>query len=622
MTQGMSKPRFTISLTELKDSGVVDMTALPATLRRIVGIAARARLAMAAALATSLGAAVFSVLMPKLLGSAVDQAHSLLIAPELRPGTARHALWVTATLVAGVALGRGLLQMLSGYCSEYVGQKLGYTLRLAFFRKLLSLDFRYHDQIHTGDLITRGMLDLEGVRGFIENGLQRIVSLAFLLIFGCWMMFSRDPVLAVLALSFVPFVGWRAARTGLFLRFTWTKVQELLAVVTRVMEENLQGMRVVRAFAARDFELAKFDKAADSALELSNHRILLRAGSISVMSLAYHLSLVAMLWVGCLRVRAGLITVGHLTEFLTFMTVLQQPIRQIAMIVNSSARATSSGGRLFDILDRVPDIKDREGAPDLVLTEGTLRFEHVDFSYESAPDAPRVLGDVSFEVRRGRTLGIVGPPGSGKSTLVHLISRFYDVSGGSVSIDGQDVRDVTLSSLRGAVALIPQDVFLFDQSVGDNVAYAEPGAEEERLVAATSVAQIHDHLAGLPEAYRTRVGERGVSLSGGQRQRLTIARAIVPEPAILVLDDATSAVDAATEARIREAMKGATRDKATIIIAHRLSSLLHADEILVLDKGRVIERGSHAELMVRGGRYAALYRQQAVAARTLSGDAA
>jgi ATP-binding cassette subfamily B protein len=290
------------------------------------------------------------------------------------------------------------------------------------------------------------------------------------------------------------------------------------------------------------------------------------------------------------------------------MTLLQAPIRQIAMIFNAMARATSSGARVFEILDLKPTVADAPGAKPLVAEQGVLRFEHVDFRYD--PDGKQVLSDISFEVPPGRTLGIVGPPGSGKSTIANLIPRFYDVSGGRITLGGQDVREVTLASLREYVGLVQQEAFLFDASVGHNVAYADPWADDERIVGAARTAQIHDHIAGLPGAYDTRVGERGVALSGGQRQRMSIARGVVPGPGVMVFDDSTAAIDAVTERKVREALAKATETKATVIIAHRLSSLMHADEIVVLDEGRIVERGSHADLLAQGGTYADLYELQ------------
>jgi len=529
-------------------------------------------------------------------------------------GEALRALGLTAVLVLGASVLRGGLQMASGYSSEFIGQSVGRDLRIAFFEKLQRLGFDYHDRVHSGDLITRGMLDLEGVRGFIENGMQRLISLVLLLGVGSALLFRVDPVMAALTLSFVPVVAWRAANMGLRLRLAWTRLQEKLSVLTRVMEENLQGARVVRAFSSQGFEMEKFDAAGNAALALANERIVVRSGSMAVINSAYYLTMGLVLWVGGHRIAAGIITVGQLTQFLAFMTILQLPIRQIGMIMNSSARAVSSGKRVFEVLDLEPAIRDAPDAAALAITAGVLRFEEVSFRY--AEDAPWAIEQVSFTVANGQTLGIVGPSGSGKSTIAQLIPRFYDVTEGRVTIDGQDVRQVTLESLRAAVGLVQQDVFLFDDSVSCNIAYADPEAEDQSVHNAAVLAQMHEHVIALPAGYGTLVGERGSALSGGQRQRVAIARGLVPDPVVAVFDDATSAVDAATEHRLRAALREATQHRATIIISHRVGSLMHADEILVLDAGRVAERGTHAQLFAAGGYYATLYRLQSQADHT------
>jgi ATP-binding cassette subfamily B protein len=378
------------------------------------------------------------------------------------------------------------------------------------------------------------------------------------------------------------------------------------------MEENLGGIRVVRAFAAQPHELAKFDAVSDETLSLAYRRIDLRVRNAAAMTYAYFLAMGLLLWVGGGKVLADEITVGTLAEYLAFMAILQMPVRQLGMMVNAFARASMSGARLFEVLDREPEIADRPGARDLVIEDAVLRFEHVDFAYPGEDRQLATLHDITFEVRAGRTLGIVGPPGSGKSTIVHLIPRYYDVSAGRITIDGQDVREVTLASLRRTVSLVQQDTFLFTASIENNIAYGDPWAERDRIAQSSEVARLHDYIAGLPRGYETLVGERGVSLSGGQRQRLSIARSILLSPPILVFDDSTAAVDAATEHSIREALRSQRARRATIIIAHRLGSLMDADEILFLEQGCIVERGSHAELLKLGGRYASLYALQSL----------
>jgi ATP-binding cassette subfamily B protein len=567
----------------------------------------------------------FQLALPILIGSAVDAAGGLDDGSfEIANGMAasavdssmemfgegsnpaKSALIIIAVLLFVASVGRGLAAMFQNYMGESIGQNIGYELRMLYYEKLQRLSFSYHAGVHTGDLITRGIVDVEGVRMFVQTALLRTVFLVVLIGTGMYLMLSEDLVLGLISLSFVPFVAWRATAARLKLRANWYSLQERLSALTKVMDENLGGIRVVRAFASQKHEMKKFDEASNETLALANVQVGIRAQNISLMGVAFMLSMAAVLWVGGLQVIDGELSPGELTQFLAFMSILLQPVRQIGMMINGYARGSATGGRLFAVLDIDPDIQDKPNAKPLEITEGTLEFHNVSFGYEGE----HTLNGVSFKAEPGHTIGIVGPPGSGKSTIAHLVPRFYDPIEGHITIDGQDLRDVTLDSLRKAVGVVEQDTFLFTASVEHNVAYGDPWAPDDRVELASKYAQLGDYIERLPGGYDTMVGERGVSLSGGQRQRLSIARSILLKPQLIVFDDSTAAIDAATEQRIRAALTDLTKDRATIIISHRLSSLMHADEILFIEAGKIVERGTHEELLTQGGHYNDLYELQ------------
>ncbi|WP_337267398.1 ABC transporter ATP-binding protein [Oryzifoliimicrobium ureilyticus] len=575
------------------------------TLLRITVMAFRHPWQAGTAIIATLIASSFQLTIPRLLGRAVDETQSALLGGNAGQA-AQDALLTTALLLLGSSVLRGIFTMVQNYYSEAVGHHMGYELRLACYEKIQRLPFSFHDSSHSGDLITIGLLDLEGVRMYFSTALVRVFLLTMLIGIGAYLVISTDVVLGLLALSFVPFVGIVSSLTQLKLRATWLELQERLAVLTRVMEENLGGIRVVRAFAGQSYEMAKFEKASVNALELAHERVGIRVRNTSAMTFSFFLSMGLVLLFGGMKVQAGTMTVGTLASFLTFMTILQMPVRQLGLMVNAFARASTCGTRLFALLDLDVTIDDKPDAKDLELSDGVLRFENVSFAYPNAPDR-NALKNVSFEAKRGETIAIVGPPGSGKSTLAHLIPRFYDATGGRITIDGQDIRDVTLKSLRRSVVVVQQDSFLFTTSIENNIAYGDPWAKETRIERASESAQLHNYVLGLPSGYGTVVGERGVSLSGGQRQRLSIARALMLKPAVMIFDDSTAAIDAATESRIRTAMRKYAADRVTIIVAHRLSSLMHADRILFLEDGEIVEIGSHEELLEKGARYRALY---------------
>ena len=579
---------------------------------RITAMSLRHPGRMALAVGATVLAGIFQLYVPQYLGRAVDQARGLLDGGVTAAGqaAAEEALMATALLLIGASLLRGLFTMMQNYQGEAVGQLIGYDMRLAYYRQLQRLSFSWHDKIHSGDLITRGILDIEGVRLWTSTGILRFVLLSVLIAGGAVILFRIDVVLGLLALSFVPIVGVRASIARLKLRDTWMQLQDELSRLSQVMEENLVGIRVVRAFAAQAYELARYDKVSNVALNVTHKRVALFVTSTTQMTFVYFIAMGLVLWVGGLKTIDGEITLGQLAQFLAFMTILQMPVRQIGWMINSIARASTCGGRLFNVLDVEPSIADAPGARPLAITDGVLRFEAVDFRYPASAQDQRTLSGITLEARPGQTIGIVGPPGSGKTTIAHLIGRYYDVDAGRITIDGQDIRDVTLTSLRRAVNIVQQEPFLFTAGIDHNLAYGDPWAGRGDIERSAATAQLHNYIESLPKGYQTLVGERGVSLSGGQRQRLSIARSVLLGGAVLVFDDSTAAIDAATEQRITAALRDVVKTRAVIIIAHRLSSLIHADEIVFLDGGKIIERGSHDDLIALNGRYASLYALQ------------
>lgn len=575
------------------------------TIARLTRMNLRHSWQVAVAIGSTLVAASLQLLIPELLGQAIDQTQTA-VGGGASGAAAQEALRTSAFVLLAVSVLRGLFTLAQNYFAEAVGHHVAYELRVACYEKIQRLSFSFHDQTHSGDLITIGMLDLEGVRTYFSTALVRAVLLVMLIGIGAYMLISTNVVLGLIALSFVPFVGWLSSITQLKLRATWLDVQERLSVLSRVMEENFGGIRVVRAFAAQAYEMRKFDRASKSALGLMYERVEIYVRNISAMNFSFFLAMGLVLWIGGNKVIAGEISVGKLATFLTFMTILQMPVRQIGLMVDGFARASTCGSRLFGLLDMDIAIKDTADATPLEIREGTLRFDNVSFAYPDAENRP-ILKNISFEARKSETIAIVGPPGSGKSTMAHLVPRFYDVTGGVITLDDQDIREVTLATLRRAVAVVQQDAFLFTTTIENNIAYGDPWAKEQWIARASESAQLHDYILDLPAGYKTVVGERGVSLSGGQRQRLAIARTMMLRPSVIIFDDSTAAIDAATEQRIRRAVRLFAKDCVTIIIGHRLSSLMYADHILFIENGEIVERGTHEDLLAKGGRYKALY---------------
>lgn len=562
-----------------------------------------------------LGTSIFFVLIPVLLGNAIDEAISL-VDSGTNTDAARSALLDAALVIIAVSVLRGVFAYGQMYAGEVLGQKLATALRNQYYEKLQRLSFSFHDSAHTGNLMSRGISDIDGVRMFPHTGMLRVLYLILLIAGSAYLMLTLDWQLGLLTLSFVPIVAFQGTIMRLRSRNIWIQIQEQMGIVNTALQENLGGVRVVRSFAGQQHEEDKFKSSSEEVRGMMDRAAEIRASNGSFMSFSLLVAYSVLLWFGGSKVINDEMTIGDLTRFLTFLGLLQMPIRMLPMLINSWARASSGGSRLFELLDLELPIRNNPNAQPLKITEGVLRYEDVSFSYDDMP----VIKNISFEARPGHTIGIVGPPGSGKTTIAQLAPRHYNVDSGRITIDGQDINGVTLESLRQRVRLVQQDTFLFRDTVSDNIAYGEPDAEESRIIDSAEDAKLHQHISGMAEGYDSMVGERGVSLSGGQRQRMAIARAIVLQPKVFIFDDSTSAIDAATERLIREQIARRAADATTIIIAHRLSTLLSADEILVIDEGSIIERGSHEELLEFGGRYREMHDLQVRPTDDLSGD--
>jgi ATP-binding cassette subfamily B protein len=471
-----------------------------------------------------------------------------------------------------------------------------FDLRERIYRHLQTLELGYFDSQQTGQLMSRATVDLQSIRFFLGYGLIFITQSALTLVLAGAIMFVLQPGLAALALLPVPFVVFTASRYNRTSRPALQEVQQRIAELTVEAEESVSGVRVVKAFAREQHMLDRFRDRVVRVFDQNVFSTRLRAFYNPMIAFLPNLGLAVVLLVGGRQVINGTLTLGDFTAFYTYLVMLIGPMRMLGTALGMSQRAIASGNRLFEILDREPEIESPPEAPDLPPGEGHVVLRDVSLSYGAGDPA---LEDVSLEVEAGRVVALVGPSGSGKTSLVALLARLYDPTAGSVEIDGADLREVDVGSLRRQIAFVADDSFLFSATIAENIAYAKPDASREEIELAARRAQAAGFVERLPDGYETMVGERGLTLSGGQRQRIAIARALLADPRILILDDATSSVDAQTEAAIRRGLDEALEGRTTFIVAHRLSTISLADEIVVLDGGRLVDRGTHDELLDR-----------------------
>jgi ABC-type multidrug transport system fused ATPase/permease subunit len=562
------------------------------TYRRLMGFLRPYRAQLWGSLIFAWAAMGMTVLIPWLIGQAVnaiveqDKADLLPLALAiLGAAVLRLGLIVVRRVVAGkVSLG------------------VEFDLRQAFYAHLQRLELGFFDGQQTGQLMSRATVDLQSIRFFLGYGLIFITQNLLTITLASAVMFALDPWLALIALTPAPFVVYVASRYNRVSRPAQQEVQQRLAELTAEAEENVSGIRIVKAFAREEHQLRRFQRAVTRVFDQSIYSTRLQAFFSPLIGFLPQLGIALILLVGGRQVIAGNLSPGDFTSFYVYLAMLAGPMRSLGMTMGMMQRAIASGNRLFEILDREPQIQSPAGAPALPAGGGRVELRGVTLHYEGAEAVP-ALTDVGLEVEAGKTVALVGPSGSGKTSLVALIARLYDPSRGEVLVDGTDVREVDLASLRSEIAFVADDSFLFTASVAENIAYARPDATMEEIEAAARRAQADGFIRELPEGYDTRVGERGLTLSGGQRQRVAIARALLADPRVLILDDATSSVDATTEAAIKAGLQEAMAGRTTFIIAHRLSTVSLADEILVLDGGRIVDRGTHEELLDGCGFY-------------------
>jgi ATP-binding cassette subfamily B protein len=589
---------------------------------RITQIAWQHRTRLILAYVTFFIAIFFSLAIPWLIGSGIDELVvtsevteivdgeeqvTQLIEPVSDFGEIKTTLLWLAGLLLVFSIFRGLFDFARTYLTDSLSQFVAYHLRNQMYDKLQHLSFAFHDKEHTGNIFSKVTSDLEAIRRFVMMGMVRSVEVLVRVAAISGILFFLDWKLTLVSLVFVPFLVVRSSMVMIRMREMWLHVQEIMGQLVTVLQENLSGIHVVKAFAAEEHEKRKYAaKAQELRVEYFKNEKLQGTNSAWV-TLYFTLALGLIMWIGGWQVINGSMTPGELTMFVLFMGQLVFPIRMSAFVIATFSRAVSSGGRLFEVLDARSPVEERPDARDMGRAVGHVRFENVSFSYDS--DTP-ALKNVDIDVPPGSMVALLGAPGSGKSTIVNLLPRFYSATSGKITIDGTDIEEFTLASLRHNVGIVQQEVFLFSATVRNNIGYGVVGATDEEIIDAAKVAQLDEQILGLSNGYDTWVGERGVTLSGGQKQRLSIARTLLVNPPVLILDDSTSSVDVETERQIHRAMTEVMKGRTTFVIAHRLSTVREADLILVLKDGEIVERGNHGELINRGGIYQDIYELQ------------
>jgi ABC-type multidrug transport system fused ATPase/permease subunit len=543
-------------------------------------------------------ATAFGIVIPRMLGDSIDTV--------LGTGE-RSFIMIAAVVVVAAGLFRGLAMYGNRYFSEVVSQKVSYSIRNALYDRLQRLSFQFHDQNQTGQLMSRATVDVEATRMFFSMGLLGIIQILLMFLGVTYMILSINWQLGLVVIAFTVPVAILAMTFGRRIRPIWLKVQQMLGFMGTTLEESLAGISVVKAFSQQKEETRKFSAQAETLYNEQMNAVRLMAFNMPTMVFLIGVPVVLILWYGGSQVINGAMTVGEVTQFILYLGLLMMPIRQLGMMVNLYSRTVSAGQRIVEILDTESEVVESPEAVDLGRAEGRVSFQNVSFSYDKISPA---LKNVSFDVQPGQLVALLGGSGSGKSTVANLLARFYDVSEGKITLDGVDIRDITLPSLRRNVVTAQQDVFLFSSTIKENIAYGAVDADLDQIIEVSKAAQLHDFVQALPEGYDTWVGERGDTLSGGEKQRLSIARTLLVNPSVLILDDSTASVDSETEKLIRRALDELIKGRTTFIITHRVALIKNADLILMFQEGELVEIGKHDELMAKDGLYREAYETQ------------
>ena len=518
-------------------------------------------------------------------------------------GSERFLIFAALALIA-FALARGVSAFGQQFLAESIGQRVAYAIRNDIYDNLQRLSYAYHDNVQTGQIMSRATQDVENIRIFINMGFIRLFYVGLLLLISITGMFIINWQLALVSLATLPVIAWRSIVVSNRMRPVWMLIQQNQAEMTEIAEEGLSGIRVVKAFSRERFESDKFRESSTRQANLSYHQAKLMATHGPLMQGVSMIQVAVTVGFGAWLMTQNSLATGQLLTFVLWLSLLQLPVRSLGFVISISARAVAATERVFELLDAESAVQEKAGALEVGRLRGHVQFKGVGFSYNNVSS---VLDDIEVDAEPGKMIALLGPTGSGKSTIVNLIPRFYDVTAGAITIDGIDVRDMKLEALRKNIGIVQQDVFLFIGTLRDNIAYGQPDATLEDVQAAARAARIHDFIESLPYGYDEWVGENGVTLSGGQKQRVAIARTLLLNPSILIFDDSTASVDSQTEFLIQQALAALMKGRTTFVIAQRLRTVRNADEIVVLDRGRVVERGPHAALMLNEGLYKRIY---------------